>query len=197
MFKLLKSLIPMALILSGCGATTTQSCPQDITSYYDINDFIHYADINGIMGINFNEYNSYFDNTYKNMRGWYSVLEDTSRKYAVEFYFYQDLNLVEADDIDFITYPLLKEESSYGYRQEIGVASLLGVEASTRTTYYGLAGTETPYYYELSLIKDNRLYYIQFSDSDDWNITPSDQAHLHELFTLFINRIEACKARLG
>ena len=196
MLKLCKLLIPISLIIAGCG-TTKDVCPEEIASYYDINDFIHYADINGIMDINFNEYNSYFDDDHLRLRGWYSVFEDTSRKYAVEFYFYQDLSLVSTDDITFIDYPLVIEDTSYGYRQEVGVKRILDLDASTRTTYYGVGGSETPYYYELSLIKNNRLYYIQFSDSDDWIITKADQDHIAELFILFINRIEACRSRLG
>jgi hypothetical protein len=198
MLKRLNLLIPVLLLITGCGASTeSQTCPSDVTSYYDINDFIHYGDINGIMKMAFNEYNSYFDNDFQRLRGWYSIIEDTLRLHAIEFYFYRDPSLVDRDDIYFITYPLLIEDTAYGYKQEILTKSILGLEASTRLTYYGVPGYETLYYYEISLIKDNRLYYIQLSDSDDWTISTADQDHLIELLTLFIRRIEACRSKLG
>ena len=198
MLKRLNLLIPVLLLINGCGASgESQTCPSDVTSYYDINDFIHYGDINGIMKMAFNEYNSYFDNDFQRLRGWYSIIEDTLRLHAIEFYFYRDPSLVDRDDIDFITYPLLIEDTAYGYKQEILTKSILGLEASTRLTYYGVPGYETLYYYEISLIKDNRLYYIQLSDSDDWTISTADQDHLIELLTLFIRRIEACRSKLG
>lgn len=198
MLKRLNLLIPVLLLITGCGASSeAETCPSDVTSYYDINDFIHYGDINGIMKMAFNEYNSYFDNDFQRLRGWYSIIEDTLRLHAIEFYFYRDPSLVDRDDIDFITYPLLIEDTAFGYKQEILTKSILGLEASTRLTYYGVQGYETLYYYEISLIKDNRLYYIQLSDSDDWTISTADQDHLIELLTLFIRRIEACRSKLG
>ena len=140
----------------------------------------------------YDEYNSYYQPELKKFTGWYYLIEDTSLVYSVYFIFYKDQDLLVNDLDSAVSYPLVKEDQSYGYDQVIDKTKVNTLEASTRTTYYGVANYQTPYYYEISLVKNNTLYYIQFMDAKDFNIQETDITNVKTLFNLFINRIEPC-----
>jgi hypothetical protein len=192
-------LLTSLLFLTGCGASTAPNgCPTDIiTSYHDINVYLAYQDVNGIMELNFNEYNSYFDKDTNTFRGWYYQLDnEMSKEYGVEFIMVKDTKDMDADP-DFIkTFPFVKETQAYGYDQKIETLKIDGLDASSRTTYFGIEPYRRPYYYEIALIKDNSYYLIVFSDSDDFDISADNIKNTQELFSLFIKRIEVCKNKI-